>query len=107
MKLKRIIELLMPPLMLGFARWFNATLRTLLGLRSSIEYEYISEGWNYSQTHPEVKGWNVSSVLETHKGQWEAYKSLAEGKGPLGISHEAKLLTRTDLGQHNTMMVFA
>jgi putative methyltransferase (TIGR04325 family) len=107
MKGKRIIQLLMPPLMLGFARWLNGTLRRLLGLGSSIEYEYISGGWSYSRAHPEVKGWNVPSVLETHKRQWEAFKSLAEGKGPLGVSHEAKLDTNTDLGQHNTIMVFA
>lgn len=71
------------------------------------EWEYIPEGWNYAQTHPEVKGWNVQEVLNTYKQKWPKFVQMVQGTAPLGISHESSLTTNEDIYSHNLIMAFA
>ncbi len=77
-------------------------------MRSSIvEWEYIPEGWTYGDTHPEVKGWNVSDVLEEYKRKWPQFAEMVQQTGPLGVAHESALTTNEDIKSHNAIISFA
>ena len=102
---KPIIRDLAPPLI-----W-----RTLSKLRSSkpaneqtpIEWEYVPEGWQAAKTDPNIKGWNVDSVLEAYKAKWPSFLKTLEGTLPFGISPESDSENRTNLIFHNLMMTYA
>jgi len=101
MNIKDIIRLITPPL-------FIDTFRSLRHRgESNAEWEYIPEGWAYVKQHPEIKGWNVSDVLETYKKKWPKFVAMVQGTGPLGIAHESPLNTNEDIISHNEMMAFA
>lgn len=97
-----MIKNFIPPVLIGFFRWFFLK----VSFRKP-EWEYIPEGWDYTQTHPEVKGWNVQDVLEAYKRKWPKFVAMAKGIGPLGIAHESDLMTNTDIHSHNAIMAFA
>jgi putative methyltransferase (TIGR04325 family) len=102
---KPIIRDLTPPLI-----W-----RTLSRLRSLqagigkkyIEWEYVPEGWEALKTDPNIKGWNVGSVLEAYKANWQTFLKSLEGTLPFGISPESGSENRTNLMFHNLMMTYA
>lgn len=101
LRLKDMIRLITPPVFIHLAK----RLRTARQYR--VEWEYISEGWAYAETHPEVKGWNVQGVLEIYKEKWPQFVRMVQGTAPLGLAHESALTTNKDLISHNTMMSFA
>jgi putative methyltransferase (TIGR04325 family) len=107
MKAKELAKLLLPPIVVDLGRRVFPYLRAIGHGDTAIGYQYIPEGWNYAATRQEVKGWDVQAILEIQKEKWARFKSLAEGTGPLGISHEGDLETNTDVPQHNRMMIFA
>jgi len=57
--------------------------------------------------HPEVRGWNVQDVLETHKEKRPWFVAIVQGTGPLGVAHESALPTNEDIISHNTTMASA
>jgi putative methyltransferase (TIGR04325 family) len=71
------------------------------------EYEYIREGWDYREAHPEVRGWNVEDVLVAQKSAAEQFRSMVESSGPLGGSTEFAGLCEADTPLHNAIMIFA
>lgn len=99
--LKEKIKLITPPVIIHAAKWLWS------GRKHRIEWEYISEGWAYAETHPEVKGWNVLDVLETYKKKWPKFVDMVQGTGPLGLTHESDLTTNENINSHNEMIVFA
>jgi putative methyltransferase (TIGR04325 family) len=104
-KVKPIIRDLTPPLI-----W--RTLSQLRSLRAGkeetyIEWEYVPEGWQALKTNPNIKGWNVESVLEAYKANWQTFLKSLEGTLPFGISPESGSETRTNLMFHNLMMTYA
>lgn len=104
-KVKPIFRDLIPPLI-----WRNLSkLRTLQAApkQEYIEWEYVPEGWDASQTDPNIKGWNVESVLEAYKANWPNFLKSLEGTLPFGISPESGLEIRTNLTHHNLMMTYA
>ncbi|MBI5649271.1 MAG: methyltransferase, TIGR04325 family [Chloroflexi bacterium] len=103
MTAKEIIKLLTPPLLIKFGK----RLLPLAQNRQLSEWEYIPEGWAYARNHPEVKGWNVSAILETYKSKWERFLEMTQGTEPLGVAHESYQTTRADIASHNTIMSFA
>lgn len=103
-KVKPIFRDLTPPLI-----WRN--LSKLHRLQAApkqqyIEWEYVPEGWDASQTDPNIKGWNVESVLEAYKANWPNFLKSLEGTLPFGISPESGLEIRTNLIHHNLMMTY-
>jgi putative methyltransferase (TIGR04325 family) len=99
-QLKEVIKLIIPPAIINIVSWLKN-----LG-PSYIEWEYIPEGWDYAKRHPEIKGWNVSNVLETYKKKWPKFAAMVQGTGPLGVVHESSLTTNEDIDSHNEMMAF-
>lgn len=101
---KPLIRDLTPPLI-----W--RSLRRLRSLPASqaqlIEWEYIPEGWEAAKTDPNIKGWNVESVLEAYKANWSTFLKSLEGTLPFGISPESGSEKRTNLLFHNLMMTYA
>jgi len=90
---------------------FASRVRSRLGGRDPQqpheEWLLIPQGWDYARDHPEVQGWNVSSVLRTQQEKWSTFTSLLDDSGPLGFTHEADLTNREDVFCHNTVMTFA
>lgn len=101
MRLKDIIRFVTPPVFIDVVRWLRS------GCDSRVEFEYIPEGWAYAKQHPEIKGWNVSEVLEIYKEKWPKFMAMVQGTGPLGVAHESALTTNEDVYSHNIMMAFA
>ena len=104
-KVKPIFRDITPPLI-----WRNLNkLRSLQAApkQQYIEWEYVPEGWDASQTDPNIKGWNVESVLDTYKANWPNFLKSLEGTLPFGISPESGLENRTNLIHHNLMMTYA
>jgi len=91
----------------GFAARFSSGLRGTGSRRPPEEWLLVPEGWDYARHHPEVRGWNVSSVLRTQQEKWTTFVSMLEDTGPLGFTHEAELTDREDVYCHNTVMSFA
>ena len=101
MNAKRLLRQLAPPLLVDLARTLSAR-----GKRPFIEWEHIPEGWAYADAHPEVQGWNVPDVLRVYARKWPEFVALVEGSGPLGVAHEATVITDGDIHSHNTIMAF-
>jgi putative methyltransferase (TIGR04325 family) len=99
---KEFIKLIMPPLVIKLGK----RLLPDGSKPNAPAWEYIPEGWAYARNHPEVKGWNVSDILETHKSKWERFLETTQSTGPLGVSHESQHATRLDIASHNTIMAF-
>ncbi|HAA29503.1 MAG TPA: hypothetical protein DCE56_19665 [Cyanobacteria bacterium UBA8553] len=102
---KSIIRDLTPPLI-----WRSLSkLRSLKTAQEQtyIEWEYMPEGWQAAKTDPNIKGWNVDSVLEAYKANWPTFLQTLEGTLPFGISPEYGAENRTNLIFHNLMMTYA
>ncbi len=115
MKLKTVIKLLTPPLLLDAAKRFvrrgngplgNSDSQGVSSGRDLPEWEYIPEGWDYATKCEQVKGWNHPSIREAYRTKWERFRQLTEGQGPLGVSPESTVDTRDDLTFHNINMSF-
>ena len=70
------------------------------------EFEYIPNGWEYLQDHPEVKGWDVEDILQVYLKQWEPFVEMAQSVGPLSGIHES-VLAKVSIEGHNSIMIFA
>ncbi len=85
--------------------------RGLVGLRSRFaarhEWEYIPEGWDYANVHPEVAGWDVQSVVDVYRAKWPAFADAVQSSRPLDFTHESPDFTGGDLNAHNGVMSFA
>jgi putative methyltransferase (TIGR04325 family) len=104
-ELRSLIYRVTPPIVLDALRIVRARFQSMP--ETTIEWEYIPEGWSYIESHPEVRGWNVVDVLETYKAKWPNFIKMVEGHGPLGIAHESNLTSKEEINSHNTIMVFA
>jgi putative methyltransferase (TIGR04325 family) len=107
MKVRELAKLLLPPILVDSAKRIVRRTRAIANSNAAFDYQYIPEGWDCAATRQEVKGWDVQAILEIQKEKWSRFRSLVEGTGPLGISHEGNLETNTDLAQHNRVMIFA
>jgi putative methyltransferase (TIGR04325 family) len=102
---KSIIRDLTPPML-----WRSLSkLRSLKTAQEQtyIEWEYVPEGWQALKTNPNIKGWNVESVLEAYQANWPTFLKTLEGTLPFGISPESDSENRTNLMFHNLMMTYA
>jgi putative methyltransferase (TIGR04325 family) len=100
---RELLRQLLPPVVVAMARRLRGGGRAI----EPREWQLVPEGWAYGRSHPEVKGWDVASVLAMQRERWPRFVALLEANGPLGISHESDLSDRGDLVSHNTIMTFA
>ena len=105
---RELLRGLTPPALASVLRRLRGRLSPSRGrLGEAPEWQVVPEGWTYSARHPEVKGWNVPSVLETQMRKWPLFLAMVDGSGPLGLAHESDLSDRCDLISHNAVMSFA
>ena len=105
MELKTVAKRISPPIIVDGGLWVR---RKLGGrLAESPEWEHVPEGWSRRSNDPNIKGWNVPSVLEAYKAKWPAFVDAVKGTGPLGISHEGSQIRSDDCSQHNIVMCYA
>ncbi len=101
MRLRGVVRKSLPPVLL----------RLLRALRShrqdTPEWEYIPEGWAYAQSHPDVRGWDVSDIVDVYRHKWPRFAQLVQGSGPLGVSHVSPLTSNENVSSHNTIMIYA
>ncbi|HRJ40479.1 MAG: hypothetical protein KJZ86_02620 [Caldilineaceae bacterium] len=74
--------------------------------QQSPEWEHIPEGWTYADTHPEIAGWDVQSVVDVYRAKWPAFAAAVQSRRPLDFSHESPAFTGGDLNAHNAAMTF-
>lgn len=68
--------------------------------------EYLPEGW---EGHPEIKGWDDRSVLDTQVEHWPEFLRSIEGANPLDVGTRAYPPGRTDLSylvRQNVFMIY-
>ena len=70
------------------------------------EWEYVSDGWSYLDAHPEVRGWDVSSVVQASEQRMKVYERWAATTGPLGLAPDSLNPDGLDLPAHNAVMSF-
>ena len=97
---RRYLPLFVPPV-------FEKLASRAIGSTRHLEYEMISQGWDYAKTHPEVRGWNVTDVLDIYKAKWPKFVSLVETSDPLSFSHESRMANLLNIVEHNIIMTFA
>jgi len=101
--IKKIIKEIVPPILwksLKLAKQF------LSAKQSYIEWEYMPNGWETAKTDPNIKGWDVESVLEAYKSNWSNFLKTIEGTLPLGLSPESSEEERFNPTFHNLMMSY-
>jgi putative methyltransferase (TIGR04325 family) len=67
--MKDIVKGLTPPLVWESLR----KLATSIGQPKDAEWEYVAEGWEAEKNNDKIKGWNVESVLEGYRADWQNY----------------------------------
>lgn len=70
-------------------------------------FEWIPEGWKYLETHPSVRGWESTAILDIYKNKWSDYVSRVEGTAPISFTPESPGSERGNLINQNTIMIFA
>ena len=94
---RKTIRRWLPPAILDFIR----------GLRHSsvpVEWEYRPHGWS---RNADLRGWNVPAVSEAQRANWQSYKAVVEGTGPLGVIHTDAEPNGESVRMHNTVLGFA
>jgi len=101
--MKKIIKEVVPPIL-----WKSLKLakQSLSAQRGYIEWEYMPNGWETAKTDPNIKGWDVESVLQAYKSNWSNFLKTLEGTLPLGLSPESRESERFNLTFHNLMMSY-
>jgi len=79
--------------------------RRMLAYISPPPWEYVSRGWRGAEKS--ARGWHAESIVAVEAGRWQQFARLAQGNGPLGLSHEARQPATQDYAAHNTIMAFA
>ncbi len=74
-------------------------------LHEPVEWAYMPDGWR-SQLNPNVKGWNVESVLHAYEANWSSFVTSLEGSQPLGVTLTRPLPTHLDFLSHNTLVSY-
>jgi putative methyltransferase (TIGR04325 family) len=110
--MKRIIQDLCPPLVWrGLKKIYTFLVSKLASKKSAkishIEWEYIPQGWLAEKLDSNIKGWNVESILEAYKANWQTFLRNLEDTSPFGISPESDSDLRNNLIFHNIMMTYA
>lgn len=100
-QLKKILKSVLPPIVISGAK------RALQRNQKPSEWEFASEGWQATKLNPAIKGWDVASIAQTYEKKWSDFLRELEGAKPLGVNHEATVMTHGSLRQHNLVMSFA
>jgi putative methyltransferase (TIGR04325 family) len=79
--IKKILELLIPPIVIEGTR-------SVQNLFRKPDFAYAPDGWQTQLTKVKNKGWSVEHVVAAEKAKWDAFCRNLEGAGPLGFSHE-------------------
>ena len=74
---------------------------------AAVPFEWIPEGWTYLDTHPMLKGWASTAILEMYKSKWTDYVSRVEQTAPISFTPESPLNEQGNLINQNTIMIFA
>jgi putative methyltransferase (TIGR04325 family) len=113
MTLRELAKRCLPPIVMEAARGVlkGPTCSQGAGSTTALEWEYVPEGWR--RVDPQIKGWNVESVLQTQRAKWVDFLRMVEGPGPLCIAPRPEDASRElapsdgDYAVHNTLMAFA
>jgi putative methyltransferase (TIGR04325 family) len=100
MILRRMVRALLPPIAMDAIR----AIRT--PNPPTPEWEYVADGWQHAQAHPEVRGWDVEEILDVYRRRWPSFLSDLKGTAPLASVHESDG-SAVDFHAHNVMMTFA
>ena len=99
-RLRRLARELTPPIVPRLVRAVGRRRQT------HPEWEYIPEGWDHAQHHPEVRGWDVAEIADVYKRKWPRFAQFMAGSGPLGVDHQSALTARESLIDHNASMTY-
>lgn len=75
--------------------------------KKTIAWEYVPQGWRARELDADIKGWDVSSVLDAYRAGWPVFVEHVRGTGPLGFWYEARDRNCSDPIAHNIAMSYA
>jgi len=101
-KIKKAAQYLTPPLVWDLLKLFWVFLKK----SKYYEWEYTALGWDAEKVNTDIKGWNVDSILNVYKSNWQNFLSNISKVSPLGISPESNSNERLNLTFHNIMMTY-
>ncbi|MBO1066301.1 MULTISPECIES: hypothetical protein [Nostocales] len=101
---KSLFREIVPPLLWKGIRQIRNSLKSKTS--DYIEWEYIPEGWERQNQDPNIKGWNVESVLEAYKANLPTFIKNLETTLPFGISPESSSEERTNIMFHNIIITY-
>ena len=100
--LKSVVRNAIPqPLRRRFKRMFYGR------FKRTILWEYMPQGWQAQENDHDIKGWDVSTVLEAYKAGWPNFVAHLQGSGPLGFWYETRDRGSDDPIPHNIHMSYA
>ncbi|MHC4251375.1 MAG: methyltransferase, TIGR04325 family [Planctomycetota bacterium] len=103
MGLRWILKSFLPPVISGLPHQLGKLFRGRAA--RAPEWEIASDGWQTD--NPRIKGWDVTSVVETQRAKWPEFVRSMRGYGPLGVAHEAAAAAGSDYASHNVLMSYA
>ncbi|MGL5808000.1 MAG: methyltransferase domain-containing protein [Xenococcaceae cyanobacterium] len=101
--MKRLIKGLTPPLVWESIR----KLSTAIEERKYREWEYVPEGWEAEKTNDKIKGWNVESVLEGYKADWDNFFDRLDRSLSFDIFPNPDGSNGIDYNFHNMITTYA
>jgi putative methyltransferase (TIGR04325 family) len=69
------------------------------------EWAFLSYSW--PERASQAVGWDHESICATQRGKWEEFYARVQVPAPLGVAHEAPVLSNTDSLAHNQIMTYA
>jgi putative methyltransferase (TIGR04325 family) len=98
---------ILPPILVDAGKWVmdKVSISQIPSASALPEWEYVPEGWTRQNIDREIKGWNVGSVLEMYKANWQTFVRNLEGALPFSVS--PGLPTKGDCASQICMMSYA
>jgi len=96
LRLKKIARAVLPPIVTE-----NLSMGlTRLGWKKA-EWELLAEGWPPVEVIPTLRGWNVATVAEVYRANWNNLRKSQHETTPFGLNE-----SQFNLIQHNTLMTY-
>lgn len=75
--------------------------------KKRIGWEYLPQGWRAVQHDRDIKGWNVESVRDTYRRNWQNFEDHVNSTRPLGFWYEGGDPRDNQPIPHNIHMSYA
>jgi putative methyltransferase (TIGR04325 family) len=105
--LKQISKKFIPPILLDIKNIMISGTKDNKADSTASEWEYVSDRWVDCFRGQPVRGWNADGVVSTLTKMWPRFNESITAPNSFGLSNEAVIETKPDIGFHNNVMTYA